>query len=429
MCKSIRKFKCGTCESCYSSKRNSLAIRLKEHYKGYLRHFEKNQSAILFGMLTFDDAHLPRIEYNADVVCNWQPSAQSYLKRLNKLYPFLKFEYFISAEVGKQGRLHLHPLWFVAPRDVVPCYKGANLQRFHEMLSALSDKSIYNVQLLHSSSKKRKEIVDFTAFEKYVHDLLLLNWDCGLSECKPVLSPKAIVYITKYMTKSRDIIFRRRVWLSDDATRKSTHFVYQNDPFRKSRVTIGYAEDTSSRFSVPLIADVPRQRKRFFKYIYKSYLLSRGIGDYFYETPQWLSLLSNFQLDKKKLKLDSNHEYEIFFTPTLKWYDETHEHNTLNNGYSLPLKYRHHLYDSIAPKDTLERDFISSAGLAKLLYHHVSRLVSLCQSNNISYEIHSYGHDSPPDIIIDPAGWKKLNEMQLSNYNAISRFKQFLNEN
>ena len=53
MCRSIRKYKCGTCAACYSIKRNSLAIRLREHYCGYLRHYSKNQFAILFGMLTF----------------------------------------------------------------------------------------------------------------------------------------------------------------------------------------------------------------------------------------------------------------------------------------------------------------------------------------------------------------------------------------
>ena len=64
MCKSIRKYKCGTCNACYSTKRNSLAIRLKEHYKGYLRHFKSNQFAILFGMLTFDTEHLPALNPN-----------------------------------------------------------------------------------------------------------------------------------------------------------------------------------------------------------------------------------------------------------------------------------------------------------------------------------------------------------------------------
>lgn len=429
MCKSIRIFKCGTCESCYSNKRNSLAIRLKEHYKGYLRHFEKNQSAILFGMLTFDDSHLPRIDYSADVVCDWQPTAQSYIKRLNKLYPFLKFEYFISAEVGKQGRLHLHPLWFVHPRDVVPCYRGATLQRFNRMISALSDNSQYKVKLLHSSTKNRKELVVFTAFEKYVHDILLSNWNAGLSECKPVLSPKAIVYITKYMTKSRAPIFRRRVWLSEDSQRKSSSFIYADDAFRKVRVSLGSLENPSNGFSVPIYADVPRQKKRFYKFIYKSYLISRGVGDYFYETPQWLNLLSNFQLEYKVFNLDSSHQYELLLTPPLKWYDETHDSNTLNNGYSLPLKYRKRLYDIVAPIDTLERDIIASSGLQKLLYHFASHLVSLCKSNNIPYSIKSHGSHTPPDIILSPEDWKRLNSLQLENYNAISRLKQFIYEN
>ena len=62
MCRSLRKYKCGTCAACYSIKRNSLAIRLREHYNGYLRHYSKNQYAVLFGMLTFDDEHLPPIQ-------------------------------------------------------------------------------------------------------------------------------------------------------------------------------------------------------------------------------------------------------------------------------------------------------------------------------------------------------------------------------
>ena len=85
-------------------------------------------------MLTFDDEHLPPLQPNNDIVCNWQKPIQSFLKRLNKLYPFLKFEYYISAEFGKKGRLHCHPLWFVVPRDVTPVFKGATEQRFNEML-------------------------------------------------------------------------------------------------------------------------------------------------------------------------------------------------------------------------------------------------------------------------------------------------------
>ena len=66
MCRTIRKFKCGTCAACYSSKRNALAIRLKEHYQGILRHYDENCYAVLFGMLTFTDENLPRPDFTKE---------------------------------------------------------------------------------------------------------------------------------------------------------------------------------------------------------------------------------------------------------------------------------------------------------------------------------------------------------------------------
>ena len=423
MCQSLRLYKCGTCASCYSSKRNGLAIRLKEHYNGYLRHFEKNQYAILFGMLTFDEAHLPEVDYNADIVCKWQPPVQLFVKSIAKLYPFLHFEYFVSAEVGEQGRLHLHPIFFVKPKDVHPLYKGATLTRFNDMIRALADKNIYKVKMLKSRKKKRPEFVDFTAFELYVRNIVQTTWISGISSLSPILSSKGIVYATKYMTKSRNIIFRRRVWLSDDATRKSSHFVTIGDPLS--------IYSRPQKLPTLLDSDVipPRSKKRFYKYIYKSYLISRGIGDYFYETPQWLSLLNNFSLVTKPLLLDSQHKYNVTYTPSLKWYDEVHAHNTLNNGYSLPLKYRKHLYDLIAPIDTPERDLISSAGYSKLYYSYIQHLISLCQSNNLPYTISDtdfFGLPSIPKISIPSYGMEILNNIQKSNYNSIQRFKQFL---
>lgn len=429
MCRTLRKFACGTCESCYSSKRNSLAIRLKEHYRGYLRHYNNNECAILFGMLTFAPKFYPNVDFSADIVCHWQKPVQAYLKRLNKLYPFLKFEYFISAEVSEKGRLHCHPLWFVVPRDAHPNYKGANRVRFNAMLSALSDNTIYKVKLLHSSSKKRNEVRDFTAFELYVRNLLLLNWNDGLSECSPVLSSKAIVYCTKYMTKSRNDIFRRKVYISEDSTRKSSHFDVVDDAFFKYRLSSGYMLNPHNGETIPVIVDVPRQVKRFYKYIYKSYLISRAIGNFFYETPQWLSLFNNFQLDERILKLDDSHTIKLLFTPSLRWYDETHELSQDNKGYPLPLKYRQALYNALAPKDTLERDIIATAGLNKLFYKFTLSVLSLCQSHNIPYFLKFKDHLSLPDIILDHDNWKRLNELQLQKFNSIARLKQFLYEN
>lgn len=429
MCKSLRKYKCGTCNACYSTKRNSLAIRLKEHYKGYLRHFKPNQYAILFGMLTFDDEHLPTINPNEDIVCNWQKPIQGFLKRLNKLYPFLKFEYFISAEFGNKGRLHCHPIWFVVPRDVTPIFKGQTEVRFQQMLSALSDDSIYNVQLLNSSSKKRKSIVNFTAFELYVRNIIIDTYNLGLSECSPIASAKAIVYATKYMTKSRNSAFRRRVFLSTDSTRKTKHFVEVDDPFFKSRQKIGFAVNSNTGSSFDVTYYAPRKVKRYYIDIYKSYLLSRGIGDYFYETPQWLSLLTNFKLDTKVMRLDSSHSYTLFFTPRLRWYDDMHKANASNDGYSLPLKYRQHLYNLIAPVGTPERDLIATAGTLKLDYYYLAGLVSLCLSNNIAYDLYDSGDYYLPDISISSEGWKRLNQIQLDKYNSVARLKQFIYAN
>ena len=429
MCKSIRKYKCGTCNACYSTKRNSLAIRLKEHYKGYLRHFESNQFAVLFGMLTFDEEHLPPLNPNSDIVCNWQKPIQGFLKRLNKLYPFLKFEYFISAEFGDKGRLHCHPLWFVVPRDVTPIFKGQTEVRFQQMLSALADPTIYKVKVLKSRTKKRKTIVNFTAFELYVRNIIKDTYNLVISECTPILSAKAIVYATKYMTKSRNIAFRRRVFLSPDSTRKTKNFIEVADPFFKTRQKIGSAVNPNNGTSFDITYHTPRKVKRFYIDIYKSYLLSRGIGDFFYETPQWLSLLNNFKLDSKVLCLDSTHSYNLFFTPRLRWFDDMHDANSDNKGYSLPLKYRQHLYNLLAPIGTPERDLISTAGTLKLDYYYLAGLVALCQSHNIPYTLYDCGDYYLPDIRISSDDWKRLNQIQLDNYNSIARLKQFIYEN
>lgn len=429
MCKSIRKYKCGTCNACYSTKRNSLAIRLKEHYKGYLRHFKPNQYAILFGMLTFDTEHLPALKPNDDIVCNWQKPIQGFLKRLNKLYPFLKFEYFISAEFGDKGRLHCHPLWFVVPRDVTPIFKGQTEVRFQQMLSALADPTIYKVKVLESRSKKRKSVVNFTAFELYIRNIIRDTYNLGLTECTPIISAKAVVYATKYMTKSRNIAFRRRVFLSPDSTRKTKNFVEVSDPFFKTRQKIGFAVNPNNGTSFDVTYHAPRKVKRFYIDIYKSYLLSRGIGDYFYETPQWLSLLNNFKLDSKDLHLDSTHSYNLFFTPSLRWFDDMHNANAVNKGYSLPLKYRQHLYNLIAPLGTPERDLIATAGTLKLDYYYLAGLVSLCQSHNIPYTLYDCGDYYLPDIRISSEDWKRLNQIQLDNYNSVARLKQFIYEN
>lgn len=428
MCRSLRKYKCGTCAACYSIKRNSLAIRLREHYCGYLRHFSKNQYAILFGMLTFDDEHLPPIQPNSDIVCNWQKPIQSFLKRLNKLYPFLKFEYYISAEFGKKGRLHCHPLWFVVPRDVTPVFKGATEQRFNDMLSALADSKTYKVKLLHSESKKRREFAYFTAFELYVHNILRDTYNLGISECSPIQSVKAVVYATKYMTKSRNIAFRRRVWLSDDSQRKTSNFIVVDDPFFKvsNRLGVAVNPSTGTSFNVSYLS--PRQKKRFYIDFYKSYLISRGIGDYFYETPQWLDLLHNFKLETKVFHLDAEHSFELTLTPSLRWYDDSHAYNVENKGYSLPLKFRKRLYDLLAPIGTLERAEIATAGINKLDYHFLAQIVGLCESQNIPYTLVSTGDYYLPDIRISSENWKRLNDIQLQNYYQVSRLKQFLYE-
>lgn len=106
-----------------------------------------------------------------------------------------------------------------------------------------------------------------------------------------------------------------------------------------------------------------------------------------------------------------------------------HKANASNDGYSLPLKYRQHLYNLIAPLGTPERDLIATAGTLKLDYYYLAGLVSLCQSNNINYTLYDSGDFYLPDIMISSDDWKRLNQLQLDQYNSVSRLKQFIYEN
>ena len=230
------------------------------------------------------------------------------------------------------------------------------------------------------------------------------------------------------MTKSRNIAFRRRVWLSDDSQRKTSNFIVVDDPFFKvsNRLGVAVNSSTGSSFNVSYLS--PRQKKRFYIDFYKSYLISRGIGDYFYETPQWLDLLQNFKLETKVFHLDAQHSFELTLTPSLRWYDESHAYNVENKGYSLPLKYRKRLYDLLAPIGTLERAVIATAGINKLDYHYLAQIVGLCESQNIPYTLVPTDDYYLPDIQLSSENWKRLNDIQLQNYYQVSRLKQFLYE-
>lgn len=406
MCRTIRKFKCGTCAACYSSKRNALAIRLKEHYQGILRHYDENCYAVLFGMLTFTDENLPRPDFTKDVVTEWTKPIQLYLKRLNKLYPFLKFDYYIGAEYSPKGRFHCHPIWFVTPRESVSCkYNTKRLKdRYSQFLKVLADTKKYTLKLLHSDSKKRKETYVVNAFTKYVHDLLLANYTLGLSECKPVESSRAIVYVTKYVTKSRNEFFRRRSYISLDSQMETSKFRLIDDPVYLNRKV-----------------------RQYYKDIYKSYLISRGIGDYFYETPQWFRLLRNFKIDEEIYQLDQNTAIKVLVPSPLKWFDCDYQFK--NRGYSLPLKYRQHLYDLLAPKEingipNEQRMIISTAGRDKLDVAYLKHIISLCQSNNIDYVLVDTGTAVPDIRLTTPGAYDRLNAMQMKQYDDIKAFKE-----
>lgn len=374
MCKTLSKYKCGKCYSCYSSKRNSLAIRLTEHYNGIIRHFEKGTYAIFFGMLTFKDEAMPKFKPDSAKPFHWQKPIQDYIKRLNKLFPFLKFEYFIGAEFppGINGRFHCHPLFFVTLREDFwdnPKYKVPNSNlalRYASCIMNLQCENTAIIKMLKSRTHKERNRADsykVTYFEKFVFDLLKWQWsENGISNFRPVLNTKAVKYVTKYVMKSRNPNFVQY------------HVVKYKD---------------SSKCPIPFRSSTYNSDFGKIRTIYKSYLISRGIGNYFYETQQYKDLLNNFRLEFKTEKIPfyfydgELYEKEITYLSTspLFWSDPENCGYNSKNQYSLPLKYRQHLYDEIAPKYSENRLFISSAGYTKLDLSFIkfitSQLISL----------------------------------------------------
>lgn len=411
MCKTISKYKCGTCQSCYSSKRNSLMIRVQEHYNGIIRNFQPNEYAMLFGMLTYTDANLP--------TDHWQRSVQLYLKRLNKLFPFLRFEYLIVGELSKKSRFHCHPIFFVTPRETLPKLTKSGTLRFTEMLNAIEDDKTYSIKLLHSDSKQRKETANFTSFEKYVRHLLIANWTLGLSELRPLTSAKGALYITKYVTKSRNEFFRQRSYLNEDTKVKTTKYILKYDPWAIEKV-IGY---TALPQSIPIA--VQPKKKIYYKDIYKCYLISRGLGDYFYETSQYLDLLKNFKIQKHTIQ-SYDFQLTLDVLPSLKWFNPNQKDC---RGYSLPLKYRKHLLDNIAPIYSPYRMYIGQCGQNSLAVHYFETLVSMCHNYNIAYTLETdYStYNGIPRVSLSSDGWNKLNSIQSKNYYEISCIKDIIN--
>lgn len=450
MCDSIGKYKCGKCDACYSIKRNNLAIRLKEHFK-FFETLDVSARACLFGMLTYTNYTLPRYYPNDDDPLPWQKGFQNYIKRLRKLYPFLKFDYFVSAEFSPRGRFHLHPLFFVYLSDDFYTFKTndlALLSRYHNCLRVLSISTYYHVKNLRNSHVK--SVRPYTSFEAYVRSILMsawtlapvprANWNFGISDFEVVDSAKAVIYSTKYMTKTpRDDRFRKTLTL-----------------IPKSNVNYKYIHYKVDKHTNVIKRDIT-----------KSYLISRGLGNYFFDSDQYRTLKNNFALFYKDFKLPVTYNfkvigyktYKVLVTPDLYYYDTDDVGFSNNAKYSLPNIWRQHLYDELAPLGSEYRSLISTAGINKLDFTYLQSLISLCQSYNIPFDVRSVSFElksvrpnyffdysyyitddiintSPlshrlisldvPKIVLMPSDYQKLVNIVKSKYNHVSKFKKLM---
>ena len=427
MCKRLGKYKCGHCEACLSEKRNDLAIRIVENYEGICRNFDPRYRAILFGMLTYRDECLPKSDITKDVVTPWQRPVQLFLKRLNRYYPWLRFEYYIAAEYSPSPnhRFHLHPVFMVTPRDYEPKIPKCWQKNYDEYLRVLSDDTpSYKVALLKSKTKERENVANFTPFEEYVRRIILKEWTLGLAELRPVNSRRAVIYVTKYMQKSRvNEFFRNRVYLSLDSQQKLKKYRVVDDPFFADYHRIGFDGNGHT-----IKIRTPRKRRQYYKDLYKSYLMSSHMGDAYYETPQFLELMRNFKIDL----VPSDYSDELVpVIPRLRWFNSQHKGD--QRGFPLPKKYRQHLYDLIAPKEDKNgipneyRLYIAAAGRNLLELTYLNCVVGLLTSAGRPYKLYN-DHKQLDDLLVSNEDWQYIQSEFEKHYEDINNIKNYIYE-
>lgn len=386
MCKGHGIYKCGKCYSCRARKRNDIMIRLTEHYRGLYRHFIQPHIAVMFGVMTFDDNFIPNVNLNLDVVCDWQRPVQKFLANVRAKYPFLNFQYFISAEFGgKTGRLHLHPLFMVTPKyemlESVGNYKNlSQLKRKLDCISALEDGSLYTrVSPLFNSHKygvTTRKHVNLTAFQTYIYDLLQEEWYFGMSDIEPVLSVNAVKYVTKYTLKATDPRFARHYW------RLKTDFW---KPLKKSVIPHSVLHKCKSKSKYDVGFDVEKHT------MYKQYLISNGIGKYFFETQQARELLHNLAFVEQRVKVPLNLHDDIevsLIRPNkrLVYRDPTYIGKD-KNEYSLPSSYKQHILDLYFGNYTPERAVVGQSLQFQFKLSSICKFAQICRAYNYPFHI------------------------------------------
>lgn len=410
-----------------SNLRNSLAIRLVEEFKGINRHYTDKDSVCFFSLFTLDDVHYVHYDY-ANKVLNWQGLFQKMFKRLKKLYPFLTFSYAIFPEFSpKKDRLHFHSTIFCRPNCLLGALSCRNTPtasdvRQLSVLSAINSNDSVVVRHLQSNSKSHSNTTRMTKFQSLIYKVLKQQWVYGLSEHRLLTSTLGVKYVTKYVTKSRDERFYRHV------------------PAKAA-----YIERINRGTWIQEIIHSAIKAKK----IYKCYLISRGIGSYFFETEQYKRLFDNLKVEKKaftipcyfeKGELLSTKKVELFVTPSLRWYDN--EDPFSKKGFSLPLYYRQHLYNEKYPLGTYERALVSTAGIQKLEFSFFKKVASLCIDNGYDFWLQEYNpcehtdnsYRTPilhnglaPSFELKPNTyphvWKKINDIYTRQFNSINQFK------
>lgn len=429
MCKAFTKYKCGKCYSCLAEKRNHLMIRLAEHYDGICRHFSPNQRAILFGVLTFDDDFLPPSNFNHDHVTRWQPLVTKFVKRFRSLYPFLDIKYYIGAEFGGRStkRLHLHPVFFVTPKldhfeeFFEPSYRKYEAfdslnDRKTECLRAMLDDTIYKVPVLRSRSGM-PDYHKYNAFNNFVVSAIKRCWVFGLCDFDQLNSNLAVKYVTKYTLKSRDERFRIKSRILDRYWRplSSGRYVKYST----------FKDFSGDKFS-------PSWRERI---IYKQYLISNGIGYYYFETPQYANLVRNLSVlpytfsyiseyDGKNIVRDT-YQTRVLSKP-LRWSDPNNLGFNKKNSYSLPISWRKPILDSLC--FGAERDDLGKFLQLNSILQNFIGVSSICMSYSIPFSIKK---------VLTPSGdvcdfefhfdndddKKKLNDIIRDNYVLLKSFK------
>lgn len=429
MCRSFGKYKCGKCYSCLAEKRNHLMIRLAEHYDGICRHYAPNQRAVLFGVLTFDDDFLPPSNFDNDHVTRWQPLVNKFVKRFRSLYPFLEIKYYIGAEFGGRStkRLHLHPVFFVTPRieyfeeyfhTTLPKYSFADSlnDRKSACLSAMLDATIYRVPVLRKRSG-RPDNHKYDAFTNYVVSAIKRCWCYGLCDFDQLHSNLAVKYVTKYTLKSRDERFRIKTRILDR--------YWKSLPKKRLIKYIKSSDNEGDKFS-------PSWHTRV---IYKQYLISNGIGFYFFETPQFRYLLQNLSVINTNIQYISSYDgknltRDVYVTKTLskplRWSDPNNLGFNKKNSYSLPVIWRKPILDWLS--FGAQRDALGKHLQINSILQNFINIGSLCLSHNIPFKIVKLLNPSGvvydfDFIFINPEDKNKINNIIRVNYDDLETFK------